>query len=81
MLSGPLMRTLSGFGRKGNEYPRTNLAPRDLTTEEVRPITQGLSALLDEGVRLGTFPNGSETPEELAKKGLVKTYPDVQLKK
>lgn len=73
------MRTLSGFGKGGNEYSGRSLAPQSLTMEEMRPITQGLSALLDEGVRSGTFPNGAETPEELAKKGLVKTYPDVQL--
>ena len=78
MLSRIFMRGLSAYGRN-NEYSTRNLAPRPLTEEEMRPIAPGLSALLEEAVSLGTFPNGAETSAELAEKGLVKRLPVVQL--
>lgn len=61
------------FGRTGGEYSRGSLAPRPLTDGEMMPITSGLSALLEEAVQNGTFPNGAETQEELAAKGLMKS--------
>lgn len=80
MVNGLFMKALSLIAGRGKEYSGRNIAPRALTEEEKRPITQGLSALLEEGVRSGTFPNGAETPEELAEKGLIKRgLADVQL--
>jgi len=58
--------------RKDKDQYSRNLSPRPLTDEEIQPIAPGLSALLEEAVRLGTFPDGTETPIELANKGLVK---------
>lgn len=72
-------RTLSIFGRTGGEYSGRSLAPRPLTDGEMMPIAPGLSALLEEAVQNGTFPNGAETPDELAVKGLIKGPADAQL--
>ena len=64
--------------RDQDQYSR-NLSPRHLTEEEMRPIAPGLSALLEEAVSSGTFPDGTETSAKLAEKGLVKRLPVVQL--
>lgn len=80
MSRSPLMRTLLlGFGRRGVEYAGRSLAPRPLTVEEMTPIAPGLSVLLEEAIKNGTYPNGAETQKELAVKGLIKGPADAQL--